>query len=125
MQFISLDIETTGLNPLKGQVIQFGAIIEDTDKKLSYEEIPKFEFLLEHSMYSSDRTFALHMHQALFKRLADADFLNKEQKRDKGIISIDELSESFGLWLNINGIDPLNEGYFLLSSVDKERRKRL
>ena len=42
MIYISIDVETTGLNPETCQLLSFGAIVEDTKKKLPYEEIPKF-----------------------------------------------------------------------------------
>ena len=48
MKYVSIDIETTGLDREKHQVLSIGAIIEDTTKKLSFEEIPKFYGLILH-----------------------------------------------------------------------------
>ncbi len=42
MKYLSIDIETTGLDPLKDQLLSFGAIIEDTENPLPFDEIPKF-----------------------------------------------------------------------------------
>ena len=42
MKYLSIDIETTGLNPENHQILSIGVIIEDTDKKLPFEKIPKF-----------------------------------------------------------------------------------
>jgi len=42
MIYISIDTETTGLNPENCQLLSFGAIVEDTNKKLPFDQIPKF-----------------------------------------------------------------------------------
>lgn len=42
MKYLSIDIETTGLNPNTDQILSIGAIIEDTEKKLPFDKIPKF-----------------------------------------------------------------------------------
>ena len=105
MIYVSIDTETTSLTPSNGQIIQFGAIIEDTDKKLSYDEIPKFEVLLEHTNYIGE-PFPLQMHQALFKRLADVQHKTPEEKEKAGVIPAAELAERFALFLSMNGVDP-------------------
>lgn len=109
MIYVSVDIETTALVPIQGQIIQFGAIIEDTEKKLPYEELPKFEFLLENPFYTSDRPYALSMHPLLFAQLASVEKLDKEKKREKGVISVDDLAEEFYVFLKLNGIDPTRD----------------
>jgi oligoribonuclease (3'-5' exoribonuclease) len=42
MKYLSLDIETTGLNPLVHDVLELGAIVEDTKLKLPRSECPTF-----------------------------------------------------------------------------------
>jgi len=42
MKYVSIDIETTGLDENQHQILEFAAIIEDTQLNLSYEDIPKF-----------------------------------------------------------------------------------
>jgi len=46
MKYVSIDIETTGLDTEKCQVLSIGAIIEDTEKQLSYEDSPKFNVIV-------------------------------------------------------------------------------
>lgn len=105
MIYVSIDLETTSLDPLNGQIIQFGAIIEDTDKRLPYDECPKFEMLLEHSSYWG-QAFPFQMHQELFRRLAAVEGKTLEEKELAGVIPIKELGERFALFLSMNGIDP-------------------
>lgn len=42
MKYVSIDIETTGLDENIHQIIEIAAIIEDTNKPTTYEEAPKF-----------------------------------------------------------------------------------
>ena len=98
MIYISIDTETCGLNPDEHTLLQFGAIIEDTEKKLPYDEIPKFEVLLESPVYCGT-PFALSMHGELFKQLA-----LPEDKRTAQVIPSYELGERFAMWLVQNGV---------------------
>ena len=46
MKYVSIDIETSGLNSDMNNVLSIGAIIEDTTKKLPYEQLPKFNAIV-------------------------------------------------------------------------------
>jgi len=61
MKYISCDIETTGLDRDKHQVLSIGAIIEDTELKLPYEYIPKFYgIILRHEISGSPRALTMN-----------------------------------------------------------------
>ena len=42
MKYVSIDIETTGINPLVNDIIEFAAVIDDTNAKVPIENLPKF-----------------------------------------------------------------------------------
>ncbi len=42
MKYVSIDIETTGTDEKIHQIIEFAAIIEDSENQLNFDEIPKF-----------------------------------------------------------------------------------
>jgi oligoribonuclease (3'-5' exoribonuclease) len=44
-----VDVETTGLEKDRYQILSIGAIIEDTSKKLPFDEIPKFHAAILHN----------------------------------------------------------------------------
>jgi len=48
MRYVSIDIETTGLDWDKCQVLAIGAITEDTANPLPYHLKPKFRWLIKH-----------------------------------------------------------------------------
>ena len=71
MIYISLDTETTGLNPETCQLLSFGAIVEDTEKKLPFDEIPKFHCAIlrgERDILQGE-LFALNMNKDLIERI--------------------------------------------------------
>lgn len=64
MKYVSIDIETTGINRDFCDMIEFGAIIEDTNNQLSYERAPKFQRFLNPPRpegYQGE-LYALNMH---------------------------------------------------------------
>jgi oligoribonuclease len=111
MIYVSIDIETTGLDPDQHQILEIGAILEDTNDPKSFEESPKFRALIPHEVYCGSAV-AIHMNTKLFQILGEY-----EKIRDKGtkeeiaevvakhsIIDIDDVSKAFGAWLRANGI---------------------
>ena len=48
MRYTSIDIETTGLDPERHEILSIGIIIEDTEKKLPYNEVPKLHLAIDH-----------------------------------------------------------------------------
>lgn len=93
MKFVSVDIETCGLDPNEHSIVQVGAVIEDTELKLDFDTIPKFEMLLEYPYYKGT-PFALAMHTELFKELAKSP-----EKRIKQCCPHWQLAELFAKWL--------------------------
>jgi len=61
MKYISIDIETTGLNSENNTILSIGAIIEDTTNKLPFEEVPKFNVaILQHQITGSPRAITMN-----------------------------------------------------------------
>jgi len=61
MVYVSVDIETSGLDHEKHKVLSIGAIIEDTEKKLPYEECPKFNaIVLQNEITGSPRAITMN-----------------------------------------------------------------
>lgn len=49
MRYVSIDIETTGLNPETDQILEFGAVIDDTmHPEVPVEELPTFRRVVHH-----------------------------------------------------------------------------
>lgn len=70
MKYISIDIETTGLNPESCEILSFGAIIEDTNNLLPFDKIPKFYKVFKHKFIQGE-PFALDMNANLIKEIKE------------------------------------------------------
>lgn len=84
MIIVSIDIETTGLNPEKHQILSIGIIIEDTEKKLSFEKIPKLHLAIVHKELRGG-LFALNMNADLINLINKYDISDEKGKNDLSI----------------------------------------
>jgi len=108
MKYISVDIETTGLDPEKNKVISVAAIIEDTETKLPFNECPKFNVaILQNELIGSAR--ALTINKELISEIADYQDANDETRKlidsrsDYKFIMEDDVAKEFYWWLDENG----------------------
>jgi len=69
MKYVSIDIETTGLDPSTCQTIELGAVIDDLNDPRPVESLPTFQCYIEHEQYRG-QPYALSMHPVAFKRIA-------------------------------------------------------
>ena len=68
MKYLSIDIETSGLDHDKNNVLSIAAIIEDTEKKLPWDEVPKFHAaIIRHEITGSPR--AINMNAKLIEHI--------------------------------------------------------
>lgn len=110
MKFVSIDIETTGLDPQTCDVLEIGAFI-NTDDDTPISELPIFRYRVLRDVYAGS-PYALAMHRQLFSALAinkpnvcwpapQEDYTNVYgQPRD--------FAPTFSYWLNQNGIESMN-----------------
>lgn len=109
MVYTSIDIETTGLDHEKNQVLSIGAIIEDTEKKLPYEECPKFNaIVLQRELIGSPR--AITMNKEIISLMGDylegTDEVRNVLNNNSGykFYEEEEVIKEFYLWLYKNGL---------------------
>lgn len=76
MKYLSLDIETTGLDPDICDILEIGAYVEDTDNILPREKLPCYHRYINKEIYRGD-PFALHMNAHIFGKLLEAKGTSK------------------------------------------------
>jgi oligoribonuclease len=82
MKYISIDIETTGLDPENCQILSIGAVIEDTLNQLPFEELPKFHGVIKRENVSGS-LFALNMNRDLIETIVQySGAQNQDEKND-------------------------------------------
>jgi DNA polymerase III epsilon subunit-like protein len=88
MKYISIDIETTGLDSETNQILSIGAVIEDTLNPIPFAQLPKFHAVIKReSVYGS--IFALNLNKDLIQAMKDYSEANTDELKK-------ELEESFG-----------------------------
>lgn len=78
MKYVSIDIETTGLDPVKDQILSIGAVIEDTTKDTPLSELPQLHLVIQRDRIEGN-PFACSMNWKLLELMAKAS--QSEQKK--------------------------------------------
>ena len=119
MIYLSIDLETTGLEKDRYQILSFGAILEDTEKKLPYAEIPKFHAAILHNEITGS-PFAMNMNKKIIEAIVQYQTA-KDQDEKNDLVQMtgmqfyheDKVVEGFFHWLCDNDMytpNPLMEG---------------
>lgn len=98
MKYLSIDIETTGLNPQTCDVLEVGAFYEDTDAMAARDRIPTFHKYIWKENYRGE-PYALAMNQRIFQKILE---LRKKWLKGEScpeITTPEGLSADFGAWL--------------------------
>lgn len=102
MKYVSIDIETTGLDPETCQILQIGAVIEDTLNPVPLEDLPSFKCIVEHENYSGS-PFALSLNSWILKILGGLENKTKEERLEyrkyHNILPAGLVAKSFQMWL--------------------------
>ncbi len=97
MLYVSIDLETTGLNPETCQVIEFAAVLADTSSPgRPVELLPSYSTYVTHPIYQGE-PYALGMHAEAWTRIA---------KKTPGwsYLPVGLLMKDFHCWLLDQGI---------------------
>ena len=103
MKYVVIDIETGGIPGRDGNVedlpiLEFGAIIEDTNNPLAWDDIPKFNKIIRHEQYRGG-AFAINLNARIFEILAKRETFKRNEREEydshHGIIELKDLSQEF------------------------------
>ena len=70
MKYYSIDVETTGLNTEKCELLEFAALMEDTNNLKSREDIPTYEKIIIRD-FMCGQPGAFHMNNRIMKILSE------------------------------------------------------
>lgn len=107
MRYLSLDIETSGLDPHQHNILEFGAVLDDLSVQAPLSELPTFHcYVLPPSPagYTGD-PYALQMNQAILEEIAK----RKQKGRYEGRVAPrfvypSELIYPFASWAMQQGL---------------------
>lgn len=79
MKLCAFDLETTGLDPYRAQILQIAAVAFDSDDLTTpVEELPSFNTYVEHRVYEGD-AYALAMNSHTLYRIADGAGISEDR----------------------------------------------
>ena len=91
MKYVSLDIETLGLDPSHDDVIEFAAVIDDFESPI--EDLPKLHcYVTRPDNNYRGNAYAMSMHPVILRRIAT-------REDGYGYVPSDYLAEYFADWL--------------------------
>jgi DNA polymerase III epsilon subunit-like protein len=93
--YVSIDIETTGLDEETCQVLSVGAVIDDWEGPV--DELPTFHCYVDHEVFTGS-AFALSMHPKIFRSIALDD------KKGPTVMHPDDVASEFDNWLSYHRI---------------------
>lgn len=96
MKYVSIDLETSGLDPKEHQILEFGAVIEDTDNPCPIENLPSFHVYLQWKNICGE-PYALALNHKILSLISD----NKQWKDNK-VIFPEDLGLTFGAFIKDN-----------------------
>jgi oligoribonuclease len=103
MKYVSIDLETTGLYPESCQILEFAAVIEDTQSNVEVEKLPFFHTYIDNGDNLYGSIFAINMNKKIIE-IINEQKKSKEQKVN--LVTIDTLCAHFKTFLQKNGINP-------------------
>lgn len=120
MKYISIDIETTGLDPENCQVLSIGAVIEDTNDIKPLADLPTFHGAILPNRIEGD-PYAINLNRDLLQTIVQYQTA-KPSERDlietttgMRFYKKEDIVEAFYYWLAENGFvewnDPSSGGY--------------
>lgn len=102
MKYLSIDLETTGLDPDNNQILEFGAVLEDTNNILPIDELPSFHAYVTHPGGTiTGSIYALNLNAGIIEKLKN----QKELEEQYNFVPVEDLAERFLFWLSANGFE--------------------
>lgn len=111
MKILSIDIETTGLDPEKSQILEFAVVYEDTElyKERQVNNLPFINVIIAHKYIYGD-PYALNLNKEVIEKI-NIFHQNPSLSSDINcnIIEQNGLIHSFLRFLKLNNIDNIEE----------------
>lgn len=93
MRYVSIDIETLGLDPETCDIVEFGAVIDNGDALV---DLPRFHCYFTKDTFRGE-AYAMYMHNTILQRIA-------KREEPYHYLRHDQLEGVFGRWLSDHNI---------------------
>jgi oligoribonuclease len=97
MNYLSIDIETTGLEPDMDQILSIAAVLDTPETRhLPVNELPFFHRLIRHERYHGN-AIALAMNSEILRKIGEDD-------NESWTLPVGKVYETFIMWLQEQGM---------------------
>lgn len=114
MKYLSIDIETTGIDPERNQILSIGAVIEDTNNPKPLDDLPAFHGVIKRWDISGSM-FAINLNKELIDTIVSYQTADREEVKlsieaqtGMSFYEEDEIVEAFYRFLFRNGMVELD-----------------
>lgn len=128
MKYISIDVETSGLDHEANQVLSIGAIIEDTNNPLPLDKCPKFHAAIRHDEITGS-VFAINLNRELIETMVAYQEAKSQEEKDEveawsgmRFYHKDDIVEAFYHFLYLNGMVKIDLNANMMEAVVKINR---
>lgn len=119
MKFVSIDIETLGLDSEKCDLIEFGAVTYDLDNPKNFNNLPTFHaYIYPKENQYKGQPYAMSMHPAILRRIAEK-MEDKEAHPEYTFISESSLGFLFKKFLVSDGFIADDNGRVTINVAGK------
>lgn len=129
MKYVSIDIETTGLDPINNKTLSIGAIVEDTENKLPFEELPRFHVAILHNELVGS-PYAINMNRDLIESIVQYQSAKTQDEKNDLIqmtgmqfLPEDKVVKAFFHFLHDNGLSGIDLQKMMGATVEIENGK--
>jgi hypothetical protein len=123
MRYVSIDIETSGLDPEKHQVLEVGAVIDDTDDKVTpMESLPRIRVVVLPGTGKGDingSPFALTLNGELIREICEVGHDPAKARPGTVYVTAGKVGETLRRWLSDSGVEPSPDGIFRITAAGK------
>jgi oligoribonuclease len=98
MNYVSIDIETTGLEPALDQILEFAAVADDFDSPI--DDLPIFQRYIKWDRVRGN-PFAMSMNAEILKTISNSPIGFAGTLRTTGCVRDDQLLYQFATWLKL------------------------
>ena len=110
MKYVSIDIETTGLDTEKCEILSIGAVIEDTNNPLPLDQLPSFHVAIKRENITGSM-FAINMNRDLIEKIVNYQTAQDQDEKNDLVqmtgmqfLNEDEVAIEFYYFLYANGL---------------------
>ena len=111
MIYFSIDLETTGLDPINDQILEFGCVMEDTNNIKPLNDLKSFRMFIDNGRITGG-AFALQMNHEILRKIAT-------KEKGYNYCSPDELGRKFFDWLKEVYPEGIKDGRYSINVAGK------